>query len=115
MKSYFERMFELKHKILVVRRVFVRKWAEFDLFLQAHPQLFSYQLFSTLTHLNFLNFSTKVHDYKPSNVTESDFRKKIFCSNLGQKTSKNGFFGLCEKLDHLFFLISCMKVVYHRR
>ncbi len=35
-------------------------------------------------------FGTKVHDYKPLNVTEPDFQKKRFWANLGQKTAKNG-------------------------
>ena len=37
---------------------------------------------------------TKVHDYKPSNVKEPDFREKKFFGKFGPK---NGVFGLCEK------------------
>ena len=45
-------------------------------------------------------FCTKMHNYKPLNVTEPDFRKKESGQISGKKTAKKGLFGNYEKFDH---------------
>ena len=86
--------------------VFWPKFAEkffFSKIRLLHIRGFVVMYLCAKNHSLFMIFGTKVHDYKPSNVKEPDFRKKKFSANLGQKTAKNGVFGLCEKIDRLFF------------
>ena len=61
-------------------------------------------LFSKFCHLFFLIFCTMMQNDNAQNVTEPDFRKKIFLGKFGPKI---GFFGLFSKFCHLLILIFC--------
>ena len=75
-----------------------------------------YQLFSGLDHRNFFIFGTKVQNGDAQNVTEPDFRKKIFLGQFGPKRLKKwGFSGFSRNCVISFFLIFWMRLEFYCR
>ena len=95
-------MFVFRHVILVARHVFNKNIGRIRSFFISISPITQLLAFLEIGSFKFSDFWHKGAWLKTLECDGAWFSKKIFGQIWAKKRLKNGFFGLCEKLDHFF-------------